>query len=216
MRIEAIITGPFQANTYLIWREVCEQAILIDPGDDADLLISRLKDSNLQLAAILVTHAHLDHIGAVQELRDWSKAPVCLPEKERKALSWLPESYSLFGLPRRPVPTIDHWLNSHQEKLSEVIPLLKTVDLDVVVHCTPGHSPGSVCYAIDDQWFVGDTLFQGSVGRVDLPGGSWPVLQDSLRYLSRQPDETVIWPGHGPRTTIGYEKRTNPFMQELD
>lgn len=216
MRIEAIITGPFQANTYLIWREGCEQAILIDPGDDADLLISRLKDSNLQLTAILATHAHLDHVGAVQELRDWSKAPVCLPEKERQALSWLPESYSLFGLPARPSPTIDHWLNSHQEKLSDVVPLLKTIDLEVVVHSTPGHSPGGVCYALEDQWFVGDTLFQGSVGRVDLPGGSWPVLQDSLRYLARQPDETVIWPGHGPRTTIGHEKRTNPFMREID
>ena len=216
MRIEVIITGPFQANTYLIWREGCEQAIVIDPGDDADLLISHLKDSSLQLAAILVTHAHLDHVGAVQALRDWSKAPVCIPEKEREALSWLPESYGFFGLPARPVPTVDHWLNSHQGKLSEVIPLLNTVGLDVVVHSTPGHSPGSVCYAIDDQWFVGDTLFQGSVGRVDLPGGSWPVLQETLRYLSKLPDETVIWPGHGPRTTIGLEKRTNPFMRELD
>ncbi|MFC1547770.1 MBL fold metallo-hydrolase [Candidatus Neomarinimicrobiota bacterium] len=216
MQVEVVVTGSFEANAYLVWEEGSTQAVTIDPGDDADHLIKHIERHNLRLGAILVTHAHLDHVGAVQALRDWSKAPVCLPEKEREVLSWLPESYSYFGLPSRPVPTVDHWLNSQVCDLSQVIPHLQLGGLKLEVHDTPGHSPGGVCYAIENQWFVGDTLFQGSVGRVDLPGGSWSVLQETLRYLSKQPDEVVVWPGHGPRTTIGHEKRTNPFLKDLD
>lgn len=216
MQVEVVVTGPFQANAYLIWKEESTQAVIIDPGDDADILIRHIERNMLKPGAILLTHAHLDHVGAVQALRDWSDAPVCLSKKEREVLRWLPESYSYFGLPPQPVPTVDHWLNSQSSELTQDFPQLRLGGLTVVAHETPGHSPGGVCYAIENQWFVGDTLFQGSVGRVDLPGGSWPILEESLRYLSKLSDEVVIWPGHGPRTTMGHEKRTNPFMMNLN
>ncbi|MFB0516649.1 MAG: MBL fold metallo-hydrolase [Candidatus Neomarinimicrobiota bacterium] len=215
MRIKSIVTGPFQANTYLVWKESEGRVIIIDPGDEAELLKEEIVRENLSLGAILVTHAHLDHIGAVDELRKWSGAAVCLPEREREALGWLPESYRFFGLPEKPIPYVDHWLTPEQTNLTDILTPAQLGGLAIAVHATPGHSIGGVCYAMDKHWFVGDTLFCGSVGRIDLPGGDWPTLQESLRYLMHLHDDIVIHPGHGPETTIGWEKRTNPFLLEI-
>lgn len=215
MGVKTMITGPFQENSYLVWMPGSSRAVIIDPGDDADRLQSVIEAENLQLAAILATHAHLDHVGAVEQLHRWSGAPVCIPERERELLAWLPESYRLFGLPERPVPEVDYWL---KPELTELSPLLASTDLGglaITIHATPGHTAGGVCYQIDQALFVGDTLFHDSVGRTDLPGGDKPTLEQSLRYLMTLPDDLVVYPGHGPATTLGREKRANPYLLEL-
>jgi glyoxylase-like metal-dependent hydrolase (beta-lactamase superfamily II) len=191
-------------------------AIVIDPGEEADRLIQELEIHNLQLGVILATHAHLDHLGAVDELQRQSGAPFCLPEGEREVLGWLPDSYQLFGLPARAAPHVDQWLSPDLVNLSEIFSPNQLGFLDILVHPSAGHSPGGVCYQIGNHWFVGDTLFQSSVGRVDLPGGDWSELQESLRALLRLPDDTFIYPGHGPETTIGREKMTNPFLKVMN
>ena len=223
MRVKTIVTGPFQVNTFLVWQEGQAlsagsgqvQAIIIDPGDEADRLMVAIAAENLSLGAILATHAHVDHVGAIEELRRWSGAVVCFPEGEREALGWLPDSCRFFGLPEKPIPRVDYWLSPEHTDLAEVLSPDHLGGLEITVHAMPGHSPGGICYQIENHWFVGDTLFSGSVGRVDLPGGDWTVLQASLRFLMSLPDDTMVYPGHGPCTTIGREKRTNPFLLEL-
>jgi hydroxyacylglutathione hydrolase len=215
MCVKTIVTGPFQENTYLVWKEGEEQAVIIDPGDEAERLKEEITAENLRLGAILATHAHLDHVGAVEELRRWSGAAVCCPESEREALRRLPDSCRLFGLPEKPIPRVDHWLGPDVTNLADVLSSVQRGGLEITVHATPGHSVGGVCYVIENRWFVGDTLFCGSVGRFDLPGGDWPTLQGSLRYLMGLPDDTMIYPGHGPATTIGREKSANPFLLEI-
>ena len=215
MQIKTLVTGPFQTNTYLVWSGEQEKTILIDPGEEADRLIQEIEGQNLQLGLILATHAHLDHVGAAEELRRWSGVPFCLPSGEKEVLGWLPESCLLFGVAEYAQPQVDLWLGPDLSSLREVFAQDQLGDLDVVVHASPGHSPGGVCYQIGEHWFVGDTLFQGSVGRVDLPGGDWQTLQGSLRALLELPDDTPVYPGHGPQTTIGSERKSNPFLKEI-
>ena len=216
MRVETIVTGPFEVNTFLVWNEEQTKAVIIDPGDEADRLMEAITAEDQSLGAILATHAHIDHVGAIEELRRWSGATVCFPEGERKVLDQLPDSCRFFGVPEKPVPKVDHWLNPGSAGLARVVSPDRLGGLEIVVHATPGHSPGGVCYQIENHWFVGDTLFSGSVGRVDLPGGDLTALQTSLHFLMSLPDDTMVYPGHGPCTTIGREKRTNPFLLELN
>lgn len=216
MQIRTLVTGPFQTNTYLIWGEDPHKAIIIDPGEEADRLKQELEIHDLQLGAILATHAHLDHVSAVSELQRWSKAPFCLPSGEREVLRWLPEASRFFGVPECAEPQVDLWLHPDLVNLSEVLAQDQLGFLEIGVHASPGHSPGGVCYQIGEHWFVGDTLFKGSVGRVDLPGGDWQTLQESLRALLTLPDNTPIYPGHGPQSTIGLERVSNPFLQEIN
>ena len=122
----------------------------------------------------------------------------------------------MFGLPELPVPQVDHWLEPQAGQLGEAVPQAIPEGLEIRLLPTPGHSPGGTCYRIGKHLFSGDTLFQGSVGRTDLPGSHWPTMEASLQRLMRLPDETVVHPGHGPDTTIGREKRTNPFLLEID
>ena len=223
MQVIPIVTGPFQGNAYLIWKEgrasgtqvTGDQAILIDPGDNPDQLKAEVEKYNLKIIMILATHAHLDHVGAAEDLRRWSGAPFCLPAGERKLLSWLPESCLFFGVAPKPVPQVDYWLDTKHRTLSESVPIDENGGLKIIMHSTPGHSPDGVSYQISNHLFSGDTLFAGSVGRTDLPGGDWPTLVQSLSYLVTLPDEMRVWPGHGPETTIGYEKRHNPFLTDL-
>lgn len=215
MQVKTFVTGPFQGNTYLLWNEGQTEAVIVDPGDEAGRLREEITAEGLNLGAILATHAHIDHVGAIEDLRRWSGAVVCLPEGEREALDWLPDSCRFFGMPEKPIPRVDHWLGPGLTDLAEVLSPDQLGGLEINVHATPGHSPGGVCYQIENHWFVGDTLFSDSVGRVDLPGGDWSALQGSLRFLMSLPDESVIYPGHGPHTTIGREKRLNPFLLEL-
>jgi hydroxyacylglutathione hydrolase len=206
--VRAFTVGPVQENSYIVRADAnATHAVLIDPGDEPERLIDAIETLGVEIDAILVTHCHFDHIGAVAPLARATRAPVYCPELERPVLadvmSWVPPGFGPFESYEA-----DHTV-AGGERLS-----LAGLDIDVVF--TPGHSPGHVTYAVSGALLSGDVLFQGSVGRVDLPGGSWPTLARSIEsLLAAYPDETVVYPGHMGVTTLGRERETNPFLSEL-
>lgn len=157
--------------------------------------------------AILLTHAHPDHIGALSSLAGHYRIPTYLHSAEQPMLEYAPAFAMLLGLGAIAIPARINYFDSQS--------LLSLSNFEVEIIFTPGHSPGSVCYRLADKIFTGDTLFKGGVGRVDLPGGSYPQLQNSLRQLYRLPEELQVYPGHGPATDLGSEKLTNPYFLEL-
>lgn len=202
--------GPFQANAYLVWNDdVAGEAVLIDAGAEAERLLSDLESHGRTLSAILQTHAHGDHIAALPEIVAATGAPVYLHPDARGMLTSAEENLSAYaGTPMTaPVetrPVVDG---------DELLLLGRTVR----VYHTPGHAPGSVCFHfVDDRVvFTGDALFRGSVGRTDFPGGSFETLVAGIRAkLLVLPDETLVYAGHMEPTTIGGERRTNPFLQD--
>ncbi|MDX6486708.1 MAG: hydroxyacylglutathione hydrolase [Gaiellaceae bacterium] len=199
--------GPIQTNCYVVRADrSAADAAVVDPGGDAAELRLQLARSGATCAAILVTHGHFDHVGGVADLAEGTQAPVYMPEGERDRL----ERYGEFAPPGAPgrsyVP--DHLLAGGE-----------TIDAaGISFECVaiPGHSPAHVAYYSDGCLFSGDLLFANSVGRVDLPGGDWDTLLASVRLLlDRYPPETVVYPGHGPETTLGAELAQNPFLAEL-
>ena len=199
--------GPLQTNCYVVRRERgAAEAIVVDPGGDVSELRLALARMGAEVAAILLTHGHWDHVLGVADLAEASAAPVYLGEAELPELeSGGPE---LMGFPpiRRFSP--DHLLGGGEK--------LALAGLEVEVVLVPGHRPGHMAFAIDGCLFSGDVLFRGSVGRADLPGGDWPTLMATLELLvQRFPPETVVYSGHGPETTLAAELRSNPFLTEL-
>jgi glyoxylase-like metal-dependent hydrolase (beta-lactamase superfamily II) len=207
MDARCFTVGPVAENTYLIRRDGAERALLIDPGDEAPRLQKAIEALGVTIEAILLTHTHFDHVGAVAPLARATGAPVYCPKLEVPVLadimSW---TWPGFG----PYESYD---------ADETVEGGETLDLagfTLDVYFTPGHSPGHVSYSIPDELVLlsGDVLFQGSVGRIDLPGGDGPTLIASIELLlERLPEDTRVLPGHGPMTTLGREKRTNPFLQ---
>ena len=208
MQILTETVGLFAENTYFIVDEATLEAIVIDPGDEALRLLDVIQVSRLKVRYILGTHGHLDHVGAVSELRRATSAPFHLHDGDRGLLEALPAQAALFGVPAPPVPEVDGRLREDQ------VIQFGEGPLDIKVICTPGHSPGGVTFQTAAGLFVGDALFFGSIGRTDLPGGDTRTLLESIekRILSF-PDETRIYPGHGPVTTVGRERLSNPFLQ---
>jgi len=211
MRILAAAEPPFMKNGFVVAGEDSPEALLIDPGDEVDTLLDQAARANLSIVAILLTHAHLDHITGVGRAKKKLGVPVCLHRDDLFLYNGVVEQGRMFGLTVSPQPPID--------RLYEVGVPLHFGSLVVDVRHTPGHCPGGVCLAIGDKdsteraLFVGDTLFAGSIGRTDLPGGDYDVLIASIRnVLFSYPDEAVVYSGHGPETTIGEERRTNPFL----
>src|SRR5215212_8385996 len=210
MDVRTFTVGPVQENCHIARRDGAREAIVIDPGDEADRLTGALDELGLEVAAILLTHTHFDHVGAVAPLARHTGAPVYCPEIERGVLadimSFVP--WPGFG----PFESYDaDELVAGGEHLS-----LAGLEIDVVF--TPGHSPGHVTYSVPAQRavFSGDVLFQGSVGRTDLPGGDTATLMRTLaQLLDRLPDDTTVSPGHMGVTTIGRERDSNPFLREL-
>ncbi|MEB3197316.1 MAG: MBL fold metallo-hydrolase [Candidatus Sericytochromatia bacterium] len=201
--VRILTVGPFQENCYLIRRG--DDLAVVDPGEEADRLIAAIEAEGAKPRYILLTHAHLDHVGAAAELQARFGIPLYVPRDEVRLLEQLPLQCSLFGMPPMVAPRIDHLLDGGQ-----ALPLGDTV-IEAVL--TPGHSPGGVSYRIDDEMFVGDTIFAGSVGRTDLWGGSWETLKASIEtHIFSLPDHTVLYPGHGPSTTVGQERSHNPFF----
>lgn len=206
LKIDGLALGPLQTNCYVIEKPEAGACIVIDPGAPEQALFDRLE--RLRVEAILLTHAHFDHIGAVEELRKRKNCPVYLHDAEK---DWLtdPEKNGSAMWPDAggpPASSPPDFSLSHGQKLSF---LGETID---VFH-TPGHSPGSSSFLIGDNLFGGDVLFRQSVGRTDLREGSSAALFRSIHdILFQLPDETVVYPGHGPATTIGFEKRNNPFV----
>lgn len=206
MNIKTLTVGPLEANCYIIWT-AGEDALVIDPGADAARIVDVLTKNKLSVSAYLLTHGHADHISALADMHEACPAPIAL---HAGALALAFEDWNQFppycSVPRRPA-LIERVLRNVQEwtdagLLYRVIP-------------SPGHSPGGVCFYFPEQHclFTGDTLFAGSVGRSDFPGGDPKLLSESLARLLEFPERTAIYPGHGPASTLKQEKQTNVFVQ---
>jgi hydroxyacylglutathione hydrolase len=203
--------GPVQENCFIVRQQGASQAVIIDPGDEAERLLTAVKDLGIErVEAILITHTHFDHIGAVAPVAKATGAPVYCPELETQVLANIMDYVPWPGFGPFESYEADHTVAGGER--------LELAGLDISVVFTPGHSPGHVTYAIEDAnaVFSGDVLFQGSVGRVDLPGGDWPTLLASLETLldSFSP-EAAVYPGHMGITTLARERATNPFLREL-
>jgi hydroxyacylglutathione hydrolase len=208
MNWERIPLGPLQTNCYVVWNDK-NQCLVIDPGEEGEKIISFLKDKQLKPLAILLTHAHFDHIGAVDVLREKYSIPLYVHEKEAK---WLLDpalnGSQLFMMDEMiRLKPADYVLTSEDT--------LKIENFNLELFATPGHSPGSISFYVKEMNAViaGDTLFMGSIGRTDLPGGNHKELLASIHdNLLVLPEETAVLPGHGPETTIGNEMDSNPFL----
>lgn len=205
MKVERIVVGAFGVNCYIL-STTAGQAVVIDPGGDPGEIIDRLKKQNARVSAYWITHGHMDHISALSALAREYAAPAYMHERDA-AWAFHPANAMppYYGAPTRP----DSGTLSLQEGQ-----VLQDLALECRVIATPGHSPGSVCFHFPEQKiiFTGDTLFAGSVGRTDLSGGNERMLSASLQLLSSLPGDTTVYPGHGPATTIGQEKHSNPFL----
>ncbi len=202
--------GPVAENSYLLFMEETGKALLVDPGDEADRLMQPLADRGLELEAILLTHCHFDHIGAVAPIAKATGAPVYCPLIEVPILADVMAYVPWPGIGPYESYDADHTVEGGEH--------LSLAGLEIDVLFTPGHSPGHVTYSIPDAGLLlsGDVLFQGSVGRVDLPGGDWDTLLESIRMLiTTFPEETQVLPGHMGVTTLGAELATNPFLTEI-
>lgn len=199
--------GPFQENGYVVGDPETRDAVIVDPGDEAERFEALCAAHGLVPRLVVNTHAHLDHVGAVAALQARFGVPFLLHPGDRGWLENLPMQARMFGLPTPPVPAVDRWLSDGEE-----LPLGSRTFR--VIH-TPGHTPGGCClfFAADRVLFTGDTLFAGSVGRTDFPGGSWEDLEASIvGKLFPLGDDVVFHSGHGPESTLGHERRTNPFV----
>ncbi len=216
MILEVRAVPPFYKNGFVLGCERTRQAVVIDPGDEADELLDAVRDHNFDVVRILLTHAHIDHITGVALVKDALGAPVYLHNDDRLLYEHAVEQGRMFGLTVRRPPPIDVYYDLRPMHFG---------DYDVQVHHTPGHCPGGVCLEIGKggegdrasarHLFVGDTLFAGSIGRTDLPGGDYEVLMRSITGVLFGLGETaIVHPGHGPDTSIGRERRTNPFVLE--
>jgi len=208
MLIRTITVGPFFENCYLVIDEKTKEAWIIDPGAEANRIKSEIQKAGVKPVKILLTHAHGDHIAAVDELRDYYKIPVLIHEKDHPLLISAEENLSAaFGMPVSARPA-EGFLKA-EEKLT-----LGSLNFEIVE--TPGHTPGGITIYGEKMAFTGDALFAGSIGRYDFPHSDGKVLFRSLKRLLELPDETVVYSGHGPATTIGQERQTNPFLMELE
>ncbi|MBF0584376.1 MAG: MBL fold metallo-hydrolase [Magnetococcales bacterium] len=204
---EIIETGALQVNCQLLGTREQGEAILIDPGGDAERLLKLLARLQLRLTHIINTHGHFDHIGAVAALQERTGALFWIHEADRFLVESAADHAGSWGLPFGAIPRIDRTIQD-QEKLT-------VAGLQLEVIGTPGHTPGGVCLRWEEGIAVGDTLFAGSVGRTDLPGGNTGQLMASIRdRLLPLGDALVCHPGHGPSTTIGRERRTNPYIRQ--
>jgi glyoxylase-like metal-dependent hydrolase (beta-lactamase superfamily II) len=208
MILEMLTVGPFQENCYIIGDEVSGVGAIVDPGDEAARIALAVEQTDLDVGSIIVTHAHIDHVGAVAALVDEYACPLLMHAEAEPMLKQLPTQAMMMGLRFGKVPAVDRHIGGGE--------MLEVGDLRLLSLYTPGHAPGHLAFYIEDEGLVlsGDALFAGSVGRVDLPGGSMEVLMRSIEErLLALPDETTVYPGHGPRTEIGNERASNPFLQ---
>ena len=205
MKVVPIPNGQFAENCYLVVDEARRACAIVDPGEEAELIAHRVAALDVTPVAIWLTHAHLDHVMGVARLKRETGAPVCLHPADRELYDHAVQQGLAFGIPVEPPPPPDRPF-THGE-------VVRVGDCVFTVRHAPGHSPGSVCLVGDGVVFTGDVLFAGSVGRTDLPGGDFETLRKSIeRELLVLPDSTIVYSGHGPETTIGQERRANPFL----
>lgn len=208
--VDMLTVGPVQENCFLVRLEGSDRAVIVDPGEEAPRLLRAIERAGVALDAILLTHTHFDHVGAVAPLAKATGAPVYCPQLEVAVLQDI-----MAFVPWPGFGPYESWDPEHTVAGGETLEL---AGMTFDVRFTPGHSPGHVTYAArgEPALFSGDVLFQGSVGRVDLPGGDWPTLLRSIASLVDEFDaDTVVYPGHMGITTLGAERASNPFLREL-
>ncbi len=208
LKIETITNGPFVENAFIVWDEGTKKGIIVDPGDEPDRIVRAGEFLGLEITEIVCTHGHIDHAGAVAEVKRLTQAPVTFHKDERPVLEHLASQARLFGLGEVETPEVDRWLEEGDE-------IEVGAHRARVIH-TPGHTPGGCCLFFEDARILiaGDTLFQGSIGRTDLPGGSFEQIISSIKdKLFPLGDDVTVYCGHGPKTNIGLEKRINPFVR---
>jgi hydroxyacylglutathione hydrolase len=207
MILKPLVVGPFASNCYILGSDSTKRGLIIDPGAEAKLILKTVNDLSLKIGLILVTHAHIDHIGALAAVKESTGAEFVIHETEAKAG---------LGMFSRMLSSVTGGSFSQPPKPDRLLKDGDTIDIDnlkfTVLH-TPGHSPGGISLYGHGILFSGDTLFNHGIGRTDFPGCSYEQIIDSIQNkLLTLPDETVVYPGHGPATTIGEEKRGNPFL----
>jgi hydroxyacylglutathione hydrolase len=202
--IDRLTVGPFGTNCYILGDESNREGMVIDPGDDVKGILTRAGELKLNIKQIVLTHGHIDHIGALKPLKEATGAEISMHPADAKSLANRALGV-LFGLFYPPAPPPDRLLNEGDT--------IQVGEVKLKVLHTPGHTPGGISLAGDGVVFTGDTLFKESIGRTDLPGGNHSEIIRSIRHkLLTLPDETVVYPGHGPETTIGTEREGNPFL----
>ncbi len=198
MIIKTIPTGMIEENCYIVMDENTNEGFLVDPGADAEILAGAVENMKMKPKFILLTHGHWDHIGAVVELKDKFNIPFYISKNDNDMIQSGQDTYGS-------TPNPDGYLKEGDT--------FKFADKTIRVIETPGHTPGGVCFLVDKSLFTGDTLFNGTIGRTDFVGGSFETLVSSVRErLATLPEDTKVYPGHGPSTTIGLEKRQNPYI----
>ncbi|MBI3047537.1 MAG: MBL fold metallo-hydrolase [Acidobacteria bacterium] len=206
MILETRAAPPFFKNGYLVGCERTREAIVIDPGDEAGDLVAAVRAHDLRVKYILLTHAHVDHITGVGAVKEAFHIPVYLHRDDLPLYERAVQQAQMFGFEVDRPPPVDAFYDMQPMRFG---------DHEVRVHHTPGHCPGGVCLQIANHLFVGDTLFAGSIGRTDLPGGNYEVLMRSITgVLFPLGDDCIVHSGHGPDTSIGRERKTNPFVLE--
>jgi glyoxylase-like metal-dependent hydrolase (beta-lactamase superfamily II) len=204
---EILPVGPLQCNCSVIGDEASREAMVIDPGDEIENVLAIIRKHGLTVKQIVITHAHIDHVGGAAKLRAVTGAPVLLNQSDYELLEMLDAQAAWIGVPPPGKVAIDQPVGEADK--------LKAGSLEADVIHTPGHTEGSIClyFPAQQKLVAGDTLFAGRIGRTDLPGGSFPKIIRSIHEkLLPLPDDTIVIPGHGPSTTIGEERQSNPFL----
>lgn len=206
MLLRILELGPFLSNCYIVGSERTREGMVIDPGAEGKSILRNIEEMGLNIKLIIATHCHIDHISAVMEVKEATKAEFLIYKDEEPYLEkGKVHSLLFFGLPLK-APAPDRLLEEGEE--------IKIGELSFTIIHTPGHTPGSICLFGQGVVFTGDTLFNLGIGRSDLPGGDYSLLLKSLNKIAALPDETIVYPGHGPQTTIGYEKKWNTFLRK--
>ena len=211
MRVDMLTVGMFQSNAYVVSCEKTKEAILIDAGDEGERIIDHINSEGLRLKMVIATHGHIDHVSALAEIAETFSVPARMHEAELPVYRSISHQATLFGLQPPDILDIEDFLTNGEK--------IEFGELTAEVIHTPGHSPGGVTIVFGGEdppkAFVGDVLFRGSIGRTDLMGASHSQMFDVLKNVFLEmPDDMVIYSGHGPDTTIGLERRTNPFLLE--
>ena len=205
-QVEPLIVGPLMSNCYIVWDEKKKQGVIIDPGDDPQDIMSRVKDLGITIKYILATHGHFDHVGGVASLRQNLDAEFLAHEKDFFFIEDGKNAANRWNVDIEQPPRPDRFIKEGDK--------IKFGEFELEVLHTPGHSPGGVSFLYDRMLFGGDTLFQGNIGRTDFRQGSFEELSNSIKTrLYTLPDDTIVYTGHGPVTTIGDEKKYNAFVR---
>jgi len=205
--IETLAVGPIQANCFILGCEETREAVVIDPGEEADRILALVAETNLTVKYIINTHGHMDHVSANKKMHEATGAPILIHSLDAPMLDQVADSAAAWGFKAENSPAPERQLQDDDEITFGNITL-------TVIH-TPGHTRGGISLYTDGEVFVGDTLFAGSIGRTDFPGGSFEVIRESIQQkLFQLGDNVRVHTGHGPATTIGHEKRHNPFVGE--